>query len=222
VVELFYFQPCRRPERNFALGFASETKREAWQTTGTLAGRLVMPTNTEYEAAIRRLKWPGLQQLWADITSGTVNSWWPKGKAFEYLVVRMFELDRAKVTWPYPVYLFGGKAKEQIDGAVRFGGLHWLIESKDEDDTIAMDPIAKLRNQMLRRPWGTIGLVFTSTKFTPSAVQMTHFALPQPILLWTGAEVEHALRRKRICVFAQEKYRMCVEHGMVDFDITVL
>ena len=51
---------------------------------------------------------------------------------------------------------------------------------------------------------------------------MTHFALPQPILLWTGAEVEHALGKKKICEFAQEKYRMCVEHGMVDFDITVL
>jgi hypothetical protein len=48
---------------------------------------------------------------------------------------------------------------------------------------------------------------------------MTHFALPQPILLWTGAEVEHALGRKKICVFAQEKYRMCVERGVVDFDI---
>jgi hypothetical protein len=181
-----------------------------------------MPTNAEYEAAIRKRKWPGLQELWAQIIAGTVDPWWPKGKAFEYLVIRMFELDKAQVTWPYPIYLFGGTAKEQIDGAIRFGGLHWLVESKDEDDKIAIDPIAKLRNQMLRRPWGTIGLVFTSTKFTESAVLMTHFALPQPLLLWTGAEVEHALGRKQICGFAQEKYRMCVERGVVDFDITDL
>jgi hypothetical protein len=178
-----------------------------------------MPTNAEYEAAIRRLKWSGLQKLWENIKSGSIDPWWPKGKAFEYLVIRMFELDKAQVTWPYPVDIFDGQAKEQIDGAVRFGGSHWLVESKDEDDKIAIDPIAKLRNQMLRRPWGTIGLVFTSTNFTPSAVLMTHFALPQPILLWTGAEVEHALGRKKICVFAQEKYRMCVERGVVDFDI---
>ena len=57
-----------------------------------------MPTDTEYEAAIRRLKWPGLQKLWADVTSRTVDPWWPKGKAFEYLVIRMFELDKAQVT----------------------------------------------------------------------------------------------------------------------------
>jgi hypothetical protein len=181
-----------------------------------------MPTDAGYETAIRKLKWPGLQKLWGDITTGKVDPWWPSGKAFEYLVVRMFELDKAQVTWPYQVYLFGGQAKEQIDGSVHFGSLHWLVESKDEDDNIALDPIAKLRNQMLRRPWGTIGLVFTSTNFTPSAVLMTHFALPQPILLWTGAEVEHALTRKKICVFAQEKYRKCVEQGVVDFDITAL
>ena len=64
----------------------------------------------------------------------------------------MFELDKAQVTWPYRVPLFGGEAEEQIDGAVRLGGLHWLIETKDQADNIAMDPIAKLRNQMLRRP----------------------------------------------------------------------
>ena len=51
---------------------------------------------------------------------------------------------------------------------------------------------------------------------------MTHFAMPQAILLWTGKEVEHALGRKKICEYAHEKYRACVEHGVVDFEITVL
>ena len=30
--------------------------------------------------------------------------------------------------------------------------MYWLIESKDESENIAIDPIAKLRNQLLRRP----------------------------------------------------------------------
>src|SRR5260370_29864716 len=100
--------------------------------------------------------------------------------------------------------------------------MNWLVESKDKDKNSAIDPIAKLRNQMLRRPWGTIGLVFTTTKFTPPAALMTHFALPQPILLWTGAEVSHAIEKKKICEFAQEKYRACAEHRVVDLDITIL
>jgi hypothetical protein len=181
-----------------------------------------MPTNKEYEAAIRKLKWPDLQKLWTDIETGRVNAWWQPGKAFEYLVVRMFQLDKAHVTWPYSVHLLGGRESEQIDGSVRLGGLHYLIESKDETDPVAIDPIAKLRNQLLRRPAGIVGMVFTTTKFTPPTVLMTHFALPQAILLWTGREVAHALDRRQICRYAQEKYRACVEHGMVDFDITTL
>lgn len=181
-----------------------------------------MPTNQQYETEIKKLTWAGLQKLWTEITAGTVSNWWEPGKAFEYLVIRMFELSKAEVTWPYTVNVLGGQAEEQIDGALRFGGLHWLVESKDKSKNIAIDPIAKMRNQMLRRPWGTIGLVFTSLNFTPSAVLMTHFVLPQPILLWTGDEVAHALKKKQICRFAQEKYRMCVEHGVIDYDITVL
>jgi hypothetical protein len=181
---------------------------------------LLMPTDREYETAIQKLRWPGLRNLWADILGGTIDPWWQPGKAFEYLVVRMFQLDKAQVTWPYSVHLFGGPASEQIDGSVRFAGLNCLVESKDENDPIAIDPIAKLRNQLLRRPSGTIGLVFTTTRFTPTAVLMTHFTLPQAILLWTGVEVAYALDRRQIWEFTQEKYRACVEHGMVDFDIT--
>jgi hypothetical protein len=181
-----------------------------------------MPTSKEYETAIRKLQWPGLQKLWADITANQVTPWWPPGKAFEYLVIRMFQLDKARVTWPYSVHLFGVQESEQIDGSVRIAGMHCLVESKSETDPIAIDPIAKLRNQLLRRPAGTVGFVFTTTTFTPPAVQMTHFALPQAILLWTGKEVAYALEQRRICKFAEEKYRVCVEHGVVDFDTTLL
>lgn len=181
-----------------------------------------MPTSQEYQEAIRKMNWQKIKALWKTIQAGTVDGWWENGKAFEYLIVRMFELDDAEVTWPYSVYLFGSPAKEQIDGAVRFGSMHWLLESKDKNEDVAIDPIAKMRNQLLRRPWGTIGLVFTTTKFTPPAVLMTHFALPQPILLWTGFEIAHAIDKKTICEFTKEKYRACVEHGAVDFDITVL
>jgi hypothetical protein len=183
-----------------------------------------MPTAEEYQKRIRKLRWPEIKTLWNEIISPGAQiggGWWQKATAFEYLVVRMFELDKADVTWPYVVYLDGPPAKEQIDGSVRFGGLHCLIESKSEDDDIAVDPIAKLRNQLLRRPWGTIGLVFTTTKFTAPSVLMTQFALPQPILLWTGAEIDHAIKKKKICEFAQTKYRVCVEHGLVDWNITV-
>src|SRR5438046_170576 len=65
-----------------------------------------MPTAEEYEARIKKLRWPGLQKLWESITRRDTPGW-GAGKAFEYLILRAFELDGARVRWPYPVNLFG-------------------------------------------------------------------------------------------------------------------
>ncbi len=125
------------------------------------------------------------------------------------------------VPWSDGVSLYGQtEIVEQIDGSVRVGGLYSLVESKDEDGNIAIAPIAKLRNQLLRRPAGTFGMVFSSHRFTEPAIQLAHFALPQAILLWTGDQVEYALNNQNICELCELKYRMCVDHGILDFDVT--
>lgn len=179
-----------------------------------------MPTNEEYETAIKVLGWPQLGELW-EMIKAKETPWWGAGKAFEYLVLRMFELDGAEVRWSYGVPLFGDQEVEQIDGSVRIGGLYCLVESKDEVGNIAITPIAKLRNQLLRRPAGTIGLVFSSSAYTLPAIQLAHFALPQAILLWSGNEVEKALGERLICVYAERKFRACVDRGMPDYNIAV-
>jgi hypothetical protein len=181
-----------------------------------------MPSDKEYEKAIRKLKWSGLRKLWKELEDEKLDSFWRDGRCFEYLIVRMFELDNAKVTWPYTVSLRGAGVIEQIDGCVHFDGMYCVIESKDRDEVTSVDPIAKLRNQLLRRPAGTIGLVFTRTRFSAPTVLLTQFALPQAILLWTGSEVGRALEKNAICDYVKQKYRACVEHGMVDLNITVL
>jgi hypothetical protein len=176
-----------------------------------------MTTTEEYEAASARLRWPGLRKLW-DAVKDRETPGWEAGKAFEYLILRAFELDGARVRWPYPVTLFGEEV-EQIDGSVRVAGLYCLVESKDEAENVAIAPIAKIRNQLLRRPSGTIGLVFSSGGFTDPAIQLAHFTLPQAILLWSGGEVEYFLSKKSIGDFCEMKYRACVDFGMPDFDI---
>lgn len=179
-----------------------------------------MATREEYEAMIQLLDWPGLLELWEGIKNRETPGWSP-GKAFEYLVLRAFDLDGAAVRWPYGVSLpRQSEIVEEIDGSVRVGGLYSLVESKDEDGNIAIAPIAKLRNQLLRRPAGTFGMVFSSHGFTEPAIQLAHFALPQSILLWTGKEVEYALISRSICKLCEMKYRMCVDFGTLDFDVT--
>ncbi|MGA1133428.1 MAG: hypothetical protein ACO31I_14425 [Prochlorotrichaceae cyanobacterium] len=80
-------------------------------------------------------------------------------------------------------------------------------------------PIAKLRNQLLRRPASTIGLIFSRTGFTEPARQLSYFVSPQTILLWSGEEIEYGLDQKSICELLVRKYRMCVAEGLPDYDI---
>jgi len=168
---------------------------------------------------IQSLNWDGLRSLWHDIEERNTPEW-EQGKAFEYLVIRAFQLDGASVKYSYSVRLFGEEV-EQIDGVVYCSGLSCLIESKDLAPKVNVDiaPIAKLRNQLLRRPAGTLGLVFSRTGFTNPARHLSYFSLPQAILLWSGEEIKYALERQSICELLVLKYRVCVEDGLTDYDV---
>jgi hypothetical protein len=181
-----------------------------------------MATPKECEAKIKKLRWPGLKNLWTGIKNGDTPGW-DAGEAFEYLVLRAFEQEHTKaepvsVRYPYDVNLFDEKV-EEIDGAVHLPGLSILVESKDWDGNVPIGPIAKMRNQLLRRPAGTVGVLFAQRGFTPSAVALAHFTLPQAILLWTGPEFELALSEETMCRYLRLKYRICIEAGIPDYDI---
>ncbi|HEV3438665.1 MAG TPA: hypothetical protein VG122_14970 [Gemmata sp.] len=181
-----------------------------------------MPTPKELEAKIKRLRWPGLRSLWSAIKNGDTPGW-EAGEAFEYLVLRAFELENSatepvSVRYPYDVTLFDEKV-EEIDGVVHLQGLSFLVESKDWGVNVPIGPIAKMRNQLLRRPAGTVGVLFAVLGFTPSAEALAHFTLPQAILLWTGPELELALSEEKMCQYLRLKYRICIEEGFPNYDI---
>jgi Restriction endonuclease len=176
-----------------------------------------MPTAMEYEARIRALDWDGLRELWDAIQQRGAPDW-GAGRAFEYLVLRAFELDGAHVRWPYTVILLDEEI-EQIDGAVHYGGLSCLVESKDQAQPLDIGAIAKLRNQLLRRPAGTVGLIFSRAGFTNPARILAQFVAPQPILLWSGTEIEYVMQSKQMCEYLTLKYRACAETGVSDYDI---
>ncbi len=176
-----------------------------------------MTTEAEYEARVSALNWDGLQTLWEAIERRDTPDWEP-GRAFEYLVLRAFQLDGAQVRWPYSVRLFEEEV-EQIDGAIYHDGLSCLVESKDQAEPVAFGPIAKVRNQLLRRPAGTVGLLFSRSGFTPPAHSLAYFALPQAILLWDGEEIGYILQQKKACDLLLLKYRACVEDGLPDYDV---
>ena len=155
-----------------------------------------MPTDAEYEALIRQHDdWDKLQTLWEAIVSGNTPGW-AAGKAFEYLVLQAFSLDGAVVHWPYSVEI-ENEVVEQIDGFVHIGRFSCIVESKHTTAPVAIAPIAKMRNQLLRRHAGAIGLVFSYAGFTDAAVILARYIAPQAILLWTGARSAGRLRTRR-------------------------
>jgi hypothetical protein len=175
-----------------------------------------LATAAEYQARIEMYQWTDLRLLWGAIVRRNTPGW-ESGKAFEYLVLRAFQLDRADVRWPYSVRLFDEEF-EQIDGVIHYGGLACVVESKDlGKGSVDVAPIAKIRNQLLRRPGNAIGIVFSRTGFTNPARKQSYFAMPQTILLWEGEELEYALEQESICQALIQKYRFCVEEGFTDY-----
>jgi hypothetical protein len=103
---------------------------------------------------------------------------------------------------------------------ISLDSLACLIECKDATKEVNVEPIAKLRNQLLRRPATAIGSVFSRSGFTEAAVTLTGFVAPQTILLWGGTEIEYSLTNKCICKFLVKKYRVCVQECIPNYDIT--
>jgi hypothetical protein len=178
-----------------------------------------MNTGVDYEHKIARYNRARLQRLWKLIEAGrTADDGWAAGKAFEYLALRAFQIEGAEVRWPYQVEM-GESVVEQIDGVIYTDGLACLVECKDWMKQADIEPVAKVRNQLLRRPGGTIGIVFSRQGFTAPALTLARFTLPQAILLWSGEEIAFALERQSMRKALLVKYHRCVEEGVPDYNI---
>jgi hypothetical protein len=176
-----------------------------------------MPTEAECIARISTFGHGDLLTLWSQIEAGDTPGWEP-GRAFQYLVLRAFQLEGAEVCWPYTVKLEGEQV-EQIDGVVYGGGLACLVEMKDQVQRVGIEPIAKLRSQLMRRPAALVGLLFSRSGFTEPARILAGYLAPQSILLWRGDEVRYALAQRGILEGLQRKYRFAVERGLPNFNL---
>ena len=173
--------------------------------------------STDYVAAIKTKNRTQPLAMLASVASGAPIRGWPVGIAFEHIVLRAFELEGAAVRWPFRIEV-NGSVIEQIDGAVYVGHLACLVESKDYSDPNNIEPIAKLRNQLTRRPSGTLGLLFARSGFTEPAKMLTRMISPMNILLWEFEELEAGLRDGAMCQKLIDKYRYAVEMASPDYD----
>src|SRR4051795_8524155 len=128
-----------------------------------------------------------LLNIWERIKAGDLVPGWRSGKAFEYLVIRAFQVEEHPARWPFQVSYpqkFG--TMEQIDGVVYLGDRAFLIESKDLSEPAAIEAVAKLRFRLEGRPPGTMGVLFSVRNFTLPTEVFTQFASPLNVLLWSS------------------------------------
>ncbi len=157
--------------------------------------------------------WTELEALWEQIKAGDTPGW-DAGKALEHLIVRGFILSNLEAEYPYHVPP-GGIPLEQIDGLVYFQCSTFLLECKDKY-TVDIEAIAKLRNQLLRRPDTTFGCVFAADRFTAQALVLVDFSVPHRILLWSGFDIEDCLRKNDFAAMLLDKYRHLCKYGLTD------
>lgn len=175
-----------------------------------------MPTN--YVARIATADTTELFSMLDKIDREIPIRGWARGKAFEHVILQAFALEGAEVQWPYEVRE-GRYAIEQIDGAVYCDGLFCLIESKDYGEAINVEPVAKLRNQLTRRPAGTLGLMFARSGYTPPAKYLVKMHSPLNILLWEFEELKLAVADQKMRLALQTKFKYAVERALPDYNI---
>ena len=169
----------------------------------------------DYEQQISAYTYADVRDLWTAVRNADPLPDWDAGKAFEYLILRAFQLEGAEVVWPYSVEL-ESEIVEQIDGVVYSDNLTCLVEAKDYRDNVAIGPVAKLRNQLARRPPSVIGLLFSRTDFTSPARIVARHTNPQRILFWQHQDISIALENERMRRVLELKFRYAVEFGLPD------
>jgi hypothetical protein len=157
-----------------------------------------------------------LVALWEKICAREEIDGWADGRALEYIVMRAFELEGARIRWPYGVTYpqkFG--TMEQIDGLVYWAGHAFLMECKDFSEPAAIEAIAKLRFRLEGRPPGTMAVLLSARDFTLPTEVFAQFASPLNVLLWGRADLDIALRNKGLMTKALEmKLWYAIEEGL--------
>ncbi|PTL79945.1 restriction endonuclease [Vitiosangium sp. GDMCC 1.1324] len=166
----------------------------------------------KYVGWIRSMGWSGLCDLWARVRMGQELGEWPPGRAFEFLILRAFQLEGAQVIWPYR------GEWEQVDGAVYVDGLSCLVECKHWQEPLDFSPIAKFKARVDRRPAATIGLLFSVNGFTLPALREAQVQPVRNVLLWAKPDVSLALRRGMRAAL-RVKWRKAVEEAAMDYEL---
>ncbi|QSQ23454.1 hypothetical protein JY651_00250 [Pyxidicoccus parkwayensis] len=171
-----------------------------------------MGVEEEYARRVQGMGPAEIRVLWEQVKARKVPEAWPPGRALEFLLLRAFQLERARVVWPYV------NDHEQIDGAIHSDGLACIVETKDHADSIGFEPIAKLTLQLQRRPGAAVGLLFSSSKLSLSVIEAVKVHPIRNVLLWRGSDIDMAFQHG-MRASLRIKWRRAVELGDLSYEL---
>lgn len=178
-----------------------------------------MTTEADYRQRIQTFDHAAIVELWQAVRRNDTPDW-QAGRAFEYLVLRAFQIEGATVRYPYSVSI-EQMPVEQLDGAVHSDGISCIIECKDQTTNVDFAAVAQLRTRLMRRPPSAVGVLFSRSGFTAPTIKLSHFVASETIILWDGEQFNDALVKRRLRTSLIAKYRRLIEDGAAYYDTRV-
>ncbi|MFP2910845.1 hypothetical protein ACLESD_38585 [Pyxidicoccus sp. 3LFB2] len=169
-----------------------------------------MGAEEKYARRVQGMGRVELRALWRQIKAREELEDWPPGRALEFMMLRAFQLERARVVWPYV------NATEQIDGAIHTDGLACIVETKDHAESVGFDAISKLALQLQRRPGASIGLLFSTSEYSLSVIETVRIHPIRNVLLWQGSDIDLALEYGMRAAL-RIKWRRAVEQARLSY-----
>ena len=102
---------------------------------------------------------------------------------------------------------------------LKFEHFYVLVECKDQKLAVNIEPFAKMRKQLMRRPSAVIGCIFSTSGFTEPALVLSQFSAPQTILLWNGDEFEYCLEKGCFIEGLKKKFAKATEEFVFNYNI---
>ena len=136
-------------------------------------------------------------------------------------MLRAFQLNRAVVRWPYGVSLYGQtEIVEEIDGSVRVGGFTAWSRAKTRTETLRSHRSPSCGTNccgglLARSGWCSVRMGLPSRlSNSPTSLYLSRSSCGPVIRSSTPWTTRTS---GELC---EMKYRMCVDYGMLDFDVT--
>ena len=168
-----------------------------------------MGVEEEYARRVQGMGQAELLAFWGRVKQRERIEGWAPGRAFEFLLLRAFQLEGARVVWPYASPL------EQIDGGIYVDGLACLVEAKDHAEPIGFDAIARLALRMQRRPPPAVGMLFSTSGFTWPALKAVAAHPIRNVVLWNDTDISLSLNHGMRSAL-RRKWRAAVEAGVLN------